>query len=129
MTVSVMWLIYLSCQTDLNSVKYELTIFTFMFLIASLILCLTFCDLFRAHSSVVAAAAAILLVAGSICFTLSGGTSTVSHFTMICYVILIIYTIVPLLPYISLIICVLFSILSEAIVLLTQHEISTFSYG
>lgn len=129
MTVSAAWLIYLICKLDSNSVKYEFTIFTQMFLIGSTILGLTYHDIYRRHNSIIAGMTAIHLVATSLIFTFSSGSSTVSHFTMLCYVILVIYTIVPLPPYVSLIICVFFSIFFEVIIWMVQHEITTFCYG
>lgn len=129
MTVSAAWLIYLVCKLDPNSVKYEFFIFTQMFLIGSWILGLTYRDIYRRHNSIIAGTTAVHLVATSLIFAFSGGTSTVSHFTMLCYVILVIYTIVPLPPYVSLIICVFFSIFFEIIIWMVQYKISSFQFG
>lgn len=129
MFVSTMWLIYLTCLPDAEMIKYEYLIFTQQSMVAAWILFLTFRKIYNNRSKLVAGGAAVHLVATSLLFTFSGGTSTVSHFTMMCYVILAIYTIFPLPPYISLIICVSFSIFFEVVTLLVQRKITTFGFG
>ncbi|EEB12086.1 adenylate cyclase type IX, putative [Pediculus humanus corporis] len=130
MIVSGAWLIFLLCQPYLNNLKFEYIIFAQLFIFAIWILFLTYKKMYEKHDCVIGGITALHLVLTSLIFMLAaGGTTMVSHFTMACSVILSIYTIFPLQPYLSLTICLLFSITFECILATSQKQFILFYYG
>ena len=114
----------------LNNLKFEYVIFAQLFIFAIWILFLTYKKMYEKHDCVIGGITALHLVLTSLIFMLAaGGTTMVSHFTMACSVILSIYTIFPLQPYLSLTICLLFSITFECILATSQKQFILFYYG
>lgn len=129
MIVSIAWLIFLLCQPFPDTITMEYVIFSQMCIFSIWILFLTYKELYSSYDSLIATITALHLVFTSLIFTLTEGTAMMSHFTLACCVILVIYTIVPLQPYVSLIICLLFSITSEVILLTVRKQFTSFYYG
>lgn len=129
MIVSAVWLIFLLSQPYPDRIKFEYIIFAQLFLFSLWVLFLSYKDVYRSRDSIIGGITALHLVFTSLVFTVAGGTTMVSHFIMACCIILIIYTIFPLQPYISLTICIFFSVAFEIILLITQERLALFYYG